>query len=138
MTIARPQFLLAICRDMRWTNAGVFATEREAEREQWTAVAQGAGDTQIVQLRASDDPQAVLASMKRSLVIALQGCERRLLIGFSFALDTPRRPMFRPTADAGRVVKFPTEHEARTCLTDVRPFAADAVIQVLDWQEHRP
>jgi hypothetical protein len=138
--MAYSQFLLAICQNMRWTNGGVFASEREAA----TAAAQGTGDTQIIQMRPSDDPPAVLASLKRALVIARhQGPDRRLLlVGFSFTapnpnplLNTNRRPVFKPTTDAGRVVKFQTVPEARACLEDVKPFVSDAVIRVMDWRE---
>ena len=144
--IARPRFLLAVCESMRWTDAGVFETAREAEREREIAIAQGAGDTQIIQLRTGDDPLAVLASMKRALVIAYgEGPNRSLLVGFWLASPYPnptvnmaRRPMFRPTADAGSVVKFETVPEAHACLRDVKLFAPDAVIQTIDWREAQP
>lgn len=138
--IARPRFLLCVCRDMRWTGAGLFASQREAA----IAAAQQAGDTQIIELKTGDDPQAVVARMKRALVITrYQGPDRRtLLVGFYFAaphpnplINTHRRPAFRPTTDAGMVVKCQTVPEARACLTDVKLFAPDAFIRVMDWRE---
>jgi hypothetical protein len=33
------------------------------------------------------------------------------------------------------VVKFSTVPEASACLADVKPFAPDAVIRVMDWRE---
>jgi hypothetical protein len=43
--------------------------------------------------------------------------------------------VFSRTADAGIVIKFRTVPEARACLADVKHFAPDAVIRVMDWQE---
>lgn len=137
---ARPRFLLAICQNMRWNCAGVFASERAAA----IAAAQETGDTQVIKLQTGDDPQVVIASLKRALVITrYQGPDRRtLLVGFYFAAPHPnpllnlyRRPMFKPTADAGMVVKFASVPDAHACLTDVRAFAPDAVIRVMDWRE---
>ena len=100
-----------------------------------------ATDTRVLTLRGRD-PQTVLARMRRSLVIVRQGAERKLLIGFYFApphpnpnLNLHRRPIFKPKIDVGMVVKFPTVNEACACLTDVRVFAPDAFIGVVDWQE---
>jgi hypothetical protein len=138
--IARPRFLLAICQNMRWTHAGIFASEREAA----FAAAQETGDTQIIQLRAGDDPQAVVGRLKRALVITrYQGPDNRLLlVGFYFSpphpnplLNRHRRPAFKSTTDAGMVVQFQTVHEARACLRDVTAFAPDATIRTMDWRE---
>ena len=136
-----PRFLLAVCQNMRWTNGGAFASAREAEREQKARVALGEGDTRVLTLRGRD-PQTVLAGMRRSLVIVRQGAERKLLIGFYFApphpnpnLNLHRRPIFKPKIDVGMVVKFLTVNEACACLQDVRAFAPDAFIGVVDWQE---
>jgi hypothetical protein len=139
--LARPLFLLAVCQNMRWTHAGIFASEHEAA----IAAAQETGDTQIIQLRTGADPQVVLASLKRALVIArYQGPDRRtLLIGFYFApphptnplLNLHRRPTFSRTTDVGMVVKFASAHEAHACLEAVKLFAPDAFIRVMDWRE---
>ena len=71
-----------------------------------------------------------------------QGAERKLLVGFycdpphpNPALNLHRRPIFKPKIDVGMVVKFPTVNEAYACLTDVRVFAPDAFIGVVDWRE---
>jgi hypothetical protein len=131
--------LLAICQNMRWTSAGIFASAREAA----TAAAQENGDSQIIELRPSDDPQAVVGRLKRALVIARRLRERKmLLVGFYFAAPHPnpllnqhRRPAFAPTTDAASLVKFQTVPRAHACLTDVKRFAPDAFIQVMDWRE---
>ena len=113
--VSGPRFLLAVCRNLKWTAAGVFASEREAG----FAAAQETGDTQIIELQADDDPRAVVARLKRSLVIARrQGPDNKLLlVGFHFAAPQPPRPVFKPTTDAGMVVKFASVHEARDCNT---------------------
>jgi hypothetical protein len=139
MVMARPQFMLAVCRNMSWVDGGIFASAREAA----IAAAHGTGDTQVIQLRAFDDPQVMLASLKRALMIARRLRERKtLLVGFYFAAPHPnpllnmhRRPAFAPTTDAGMVVKFQTAYEARACLTDAKRFAPDAFIQIMDWRE---
>jgi hypothetical protein len=140
MITARPRFLLAVCQSMRWTSGNIFASEREAV----IVAAQATGDTRVIKLRAGDDPQVILASLKRALIITrYQGPDRRtLLVVFYFAAPHPnpllnmhRRPAFRPTTDAGMVVKFPTVPEARACLEDVKRFAPDAGIRVMDWRE---
>jgi hypothetical protein len=138
---ARPRFLLAVCRNLKWTDAGIFVSEREAA----CAAAQETGDTQIILLRTSEDPQLVIASLKRALVIALhEGPDRRLLlVGFYFEPPHPtnplinmhRQPMFARTTDADMVVKFQTVSEAHACLKDVKPFAPDVAIRVMDWRE---
>ena len=103
---ARQRFLLAICRNMKWVAAGIFASEPEAAREGAIAATQETGDSKIIELRASDDLQVVIASLKRALVITrYQGPDRRtLLVGFYFPpphpnplVNTHRRPAFRPT-----------------------------------------
>ena len=138
--VARPRFLLAICRDMRWVDGGVFATEPEAQREQRIVKTLGTADTRVLKLRGRE-PRAVLARLKRSLVIVRQGAERKLLIGFycdpphpNPNLNLYRRPIFKPRIDVSMVVKFETVPEARACLEDVRAFVPDA-IAAIDWQE---
>jgi hypothetical protein len=137
---ARPRFLLAICQNMEWIDAGLFASEHEAA----FAAAQEPGDTQIIQLRTGDEPEAVLASLKRALVIGrYHGPDRRLLlIGFYFGAPNPnpllnrhRRPAFSRTTDVGSIVKFASATEAHACLRDVKLFAPDAFIRVMDWRE---
>jgi hypothetical protein len=135
----RPRFLLAICRNLQWRAAGVFASKREAA----FAAAQETGDTKVIELRAGDDPQAVVGRLKRALTIAIRPHPERklLLIGFFFTishnprLHLYRKPAFSWTTDPHMVVKFPTVAEAHACLTDVKRFAPDAFIQVLDWRE---
>jgi hypothetical protein len=140
--LARPRFLLAVCRNMRWTDAGVFGSEHEAAI---AAAQEETSASQIIPLRAGDDPQAVLATLRRALVITrYQGPDRRmLLVGFYFGAPNPllnrhRRPAFKSTTDADMAVKFQTVHEARACLRDVAPFAPDATIRTMDWREPRP
>jgi hypothetical protein len=135
----RPRFLLAVCANLQWRDGGVFASKREAA----FAAAQETGDSKVIELRASDDPQAVVGRLKRVLVIARHPhpARRLLLVGFGFMLsrnpkfNSYRQPVFSWTTDVGSVVKFSTVAEARICLEQVRPFAPDASIQVLDWRE---
>ena len=97
--LARPPFLLAVCQNMKWIDAGLFASEHEAA----FAAAQETGDTQIIPLRTGDDPQTVVGHLKRAVVIGrYHGPDRRLLlIGFYFGAPNPnpllnrhRRPAF--------------------------------------------
>jgi hypothetical protein len=142
MVSARPRFLLAVCKSMRWCDGGIFASERAAAIR---AAQEETSASQIIPLRAGDDPQAVVGRLKRSLVIAFgEGSDQRmLLVGFYFApphptnplLNLHRRPTFSRTTDVGMVVKFASVPEARACLMDVKPFASSARISVMDWQE---
>jgi hypothetical protein len=101
--MARPRFLLAVCQNMRWTDGRVFVSEREAA----IVAAQGTGASQIIQLRADDDPQVMLANLKRALVIARhEGPDRRLLlVGFYFRLPPPPSST---RIDSPRSLELPT------------------------------
>jgi hypothetical protein len=49
--MTRSRFLLAVCLNMQWRNAGLFQSEQEAEREQRVVVTLGESATRIIRLR---------------------------------------------------------------------------------------